>query len=46
MSCIMEADPESYSRDPSFLWYGGSAVMTNVWNWNTEQQPGLPDILS
>lgn len=42
----MEADPESYSMDPCFLWYGGTAVLTDVQNWNTEQQPGLSDILN
>lgn len=45
MSCIMEADPESCSMDPC-LWYGGTAVLTNVQNWNKEQQPRLADILS
>lgn len=32
MSSVMEADPESYSMDPCFLWYGGTAVLTDVQN--------------
>lgn len=43
MSFIMETDPESCSMDPWFICSGGTTVMINVRNWNTEQQPGFSD---